>query len=248
MRQNYWNDPHFLSLFKEIEPVRGWLGRGEAYLLYNAAKNCTGKGIIVEIGSWHGKSTIFIAKGSKAGKTIPIYAIDPHTGSPENIKKYGSVWTFDIFKKNLQKFNVADLVTPFVKTSRAVVKEWSGKPVEFLWIDGAHEFQFVNFDYHAWNPYLIDGGTIAFHDTVIVPGPRKVVHDQLFLGTQFKKIRFIGGITYATKSSQVTIMDRIQNRIFLILKGFYRIAITLSGKGVKIEIFRPYLSLVLRKH
>jgi len=39
--------------------VDGFLDEKEGILLYNLAKNCTGKGVIVEIGSWKGKSTIW---------------------------------------------------------------------------------------------------------------------------------------------------------------------------------------------
>lgn len=48
--------------------------------------------MIVEIGSWKGKSTIWIANGSKDGRNIKVYAIDPHIGSSEHqkeIKKFG---------------------------------------------------------------------------------------------------------------------------------------------------------------
>ena len=60
--------------------LRGWLTPAEGELLYNLAKNCTGKGVIVEIGSWVGKSTIHLAAGSQEGSQVPVFAIDPHTG------------------------------------------------------------------------------------------------------------------------------------------------------------------------
>jgi predicted O-methyltransferase YrrM len=68
---------------KFVDNIDGWLFEREGELLYDLAKNCTGKGVIVEIGSWKGKSTIWLGKGSKRGKKVLIYAIDPHTGSPE---------------------------------------------------------------------------------------------------------------------------------------------------------------------
>lgn len=50
---------------KLVERVDGWLTHGEGGLLYNLAKNCKGNGVIVEIGSWKGKSTIWLGAGSK---------------------------------------------------------------------------------------------------------------------------------------------------------------------------------------
>jgi len=68
---------------KFVEKVDGWLLDIEGELLYDLAKNCKGNGVIVEIGSWTGKSTIWLGKGSKAGNKVKVYAIDPHTGSSE---------------------------------------------------------------------------------------------------------------------------------------------------------------------
>jgi hypothetical protein len=61
-----------------IADVPGWLTDEEGEALYELARGCTGKGVIVEIGSWKGKSTICLGRGSQAGASVPIYAIDPH--------------------------------------------------------------------------------------------------------------------------------------------------------------------------
>ncbi|WP_455277747.1 hypothetical protein [[Eubacterium] cellulosolvens] len=53
---------------KLTDKVEGWLTDKEGELLYKLAKQCTGKGVIVEIGSWKGKSTIWLGMGSKNGK------------------------------------------------------------------------------------------------------------------------------------------------------------------------------------
>lgn len=58
--------------------IEGWLADVEGALLYSLARKCNANGVIVEIGSWKGKSTIFIAKGSEAGQRVRVYAIDPH--------------------------------------------------------------------------------------------------------------------------------------------------------------------------
>ena len=66
-----------------FDRVKGLLEEEEGEFLYNIAKDCKGrKGAIVEIGSWKGRSTICLGKGSKAGNKIKIYAIDPHRGTP----------------------------------------------------------------------------------------------------------------------------------------------------------------------
>jgi len=75
----------------------------EGEFLYNITKACTGKGVIVEIGSWKGVSTIWLGKGSKTGNSVKIYAIDPHTGSPIHREMYGKIWTFEELKKTLRE-------------------------------------------------------------------------------------------------------------------------------------------------
>src|SRR5262245_5315011 len=90
--------------------VHGWLTEREGQALYRLARACTGRGAIVEIGSWKGKSTVWLAHGSRAGRSVHIYAVDPHLGlvpeAPENS-------LLDL-QKNLQNGGVADLVTPIV--------------------------------------------------------------------------------------------------------------------------------------
>src|SRR5256885_7585861 len=63
-----------------IADVPGWLTDEEGEALYELARVCTGKGVIVEIGSWKGKSTICLGRGSQAGAALPVYAIGPHAG------------------------------------------------------------------------------------------------------------------------------------------------------------------------
>lgn len=200
---------------EDITPnIDGFLTNKEGKFLYHVAKNCR-IGVIVEIGSFKGKSTIWLAKGSKKGSEINIYAIDPHTGSPEHKERYGNVWTFEEFKKNIKNEKVDDIVIPIVKTSEEAEKDWDFKPIEFLWIDGNHEYEMVKLDYEKWSPYLIDGGIIAFHDTTTWIGPSKVVEENLFKSKTFIVFERIDSITFAQKVKQNTSRDRLRNRWLL---------------------------------
>ncbi len=213
------------SLENVTKLVHGWTSASELEFLYYSAKAVKGKGIIVEIGSWEGKSTIWIAQGAKDGVGARVYAIDPFTGSSENQKPGLKVWTFDDFKNNLAKAGVQDIVTPVVATSEAAAKEWN-RPIEFLFIDGAHEYEYAEKDFLLYSPYLIDGGIIAFHDTTPslkailegcpifgLPGPRKVVENYIFKSREFKNIGLVGGIIYATKCAKNSWIDRLNGKI-----------------------------------
>ncbi len=205
----------------------GWLAEGEGALLFNLAKKCS-KGAIVEVGSWKGKSTIWLASGSKRGRKARVYAIDPHIGSPEHHKMFGKVWTFEEFKKNIRKAGVADIIVPIVKKSEDAAKDFD-KPVGLAFIDGAHEYDMVALDYSLWFPKLVDGGIMAFHDTILSPGPAKLVEEKLCKSSRFKDIGFIGSITYGTKVRQNSLMDRVRGRYVILLRRVYSFANRLHG-------------------
>lgn len=115
---------------------------------------------------------------------------------------------------------IDDIVVPIVKTSEDAESAWNGQPVELLWIDGSHEYEFVCLDYKLWEPYLIEGGIIAFHDT-LGGGPKGVVDKYIYKGNRFRGIRFVHGIVFAEKSGDITIKDKIKNRYALFLRNVY---------------------------
>jgi predicted O-methyltransferase YrrM len=77
-------------LEQHLRGVPGWLSDEEATALYELAKGCTGRGVIVEIGSFKGRSTICLGLGSQAGQGVPIYAIDAgrHRGACEADRRH----------------------------------------------------------------------------------------------------------------------------------------------------------------
>ncbi|HXS67429.1 MAG TPA: class I SAM-dependent methyltransferase [Candidatus Polarisedimenticolia bacterium] len=194
--------------------VDGWLNPKEARLLYRLARDCKGQGAIVEIGSWKGKSTICLARGSLAGFKTKIHAIDPHTGSPEHSKQFGVVWTFDEFRRNIENAGMTDMVIPHVDYSDAVARKFD-EPVELVFIDGLHEYEGVKIDFDAWFPKVIEHGTMAFHDTTCWPGVLKVMCEDVFKSPRFRKVRFAKSIVHAEKVKQNTFFERVENRIML---------------------------------
>jgi len=205
---------------KLTKNVEGWLSEQEGEFLYKLAKNCAGKGVIVEIGSWKGKSTIWLATGSKAGKAIKVYAIDPHTGSLKHKAMYGKVWTFPEFKKNIKIAKVNDIVVPIVKTSEEAAKNFN-KPVEFIFIDGAHEYEFVKKDAELWIPKVVERGFVAFHDVTDWPGLRKVFQKFVCGSKNFKNIGLCSSIGFAQKVKKISIRDRLRNDCFLLLTHLF---------------------------
>jgi predicted O-methyltransferase YrrM len=190
-----------------IEDVPGWLTEEEGEALYELARQCTGRGVIVEIGSWKGKSTICLGLGSRAGAGLRIFAIDPHAD-----------YRFGDFKANVERAGVADLVTPIASRSQPAADEFS-EPIELLFVDGSHEYDLVLEDFEKWVPKVVDGGWVAFHDTTWTAGPRKVVGQAIYRGRGFKDVHFVvGSTTVARKVAQATLADRARNRYVLAVK------------------------------
>jgi len=74
------------NIQKITSNVDGWLGKREGPYIYSLAKIGATRGVVVEIGSWKGKSTIWLAKGSEAVQGGKVYAIDPHIGGADQEK------------------------------------------------------------------------------------------------------------------------------------------------------------------
>ena len=205
-----------------VKDVDGWFTDKEGMLLYNLAKRCTGRGVIVEIGSWKGKSTIWLAQGSKAGKKVKVYAIDPHIGSPPLKPNGEEIWTFDEFKRNITAAGADDIISPIVKTSEEAVREVT-EPVELIFIDGDHTYEGVKKDFELWYPKVVPGGFMVFHDSIILPGPKRVVGEHLFKSKNFKDVSFVKATTFGEKTQENTPPNRLRNRCMLLCKDIYEI-------------------------
>jgi len=135
------------------DKIPGWLSKNEEKLLAHFAKKSTG--VIVEIGSFQGKSTVAMAKSTKN----PIYAIDPHLGQTHSVGKKLPP-TYQSFLKNTKQYKN---IIPVRKTSEEANKNWS-LPIALLHIDALHEYEFVKQDLKMWLPFLKDGGVVICHD------------------------------------------------------------------------------------
>lgn len=196
----------------QVKGVDGWLNRPEGRLLYRLAKRCTGEGAIVEIGSWKGKSTIWLGHGSRAGCGQKIHAVDPHAGVIERGQAAVNGSTFDEFQRNIKAAGVHEVVVPHVDYSDSVARSFS-EPVEFIFIDGLHDYEAVKADFEAWFPKVMEGGVMAFHDTTGQAGPQKLVTERVYKSSHFRNVRFARSITYARKTVHNTPFDRLQNRL-----------------------------------
>jgi len=143
--------------------IRGWLSPDEAITLHSLAKQIPEGTIIVEIGSFHGRSTVTLAKAcsdnQSGGNSPTVYSIDPHEG----MQAYGPNEGLESLKKNLRERNLDSYVSVVQKRSVEAAKEFN-KPIGLLFIDGSHDIVSVSQDLEAWRAHLFEDAIIAFHD------------------------------------------------------------------------------------
>lgn len=183
------------KLIKFTKIIDGWLSIQEGLFLYKLASRINNDGVIVEIGSWQGKSTIWLASAIRDKKNAKIYAVDPHTGSPEITKEFGKVDTYKTFLKNIKQAGLSSKVIPIRKPSLEAVKDFIEK-ADIIFIDGSHRFADARADFLHWKVYLKKGGWLVLHDATVLPGPWKVAKKYLLRSSKFSRTGMLGSMIY----------------------------------------------------
>ena len=144
--------------------------------------------VIVEIGSWIGVSTAYLAKAVVRQESGRVYAIDPHFGTIMH-KHSNLVSTEQVLREDLQGLGFDKVVEVIVKTSMQALEEWRNpEKVDLLFVDGAHYFAAVRQDFGGWSPWVRQGGIIAFHDYGDRRGVTRVVNEILVPSGLYEKI------------------------------------------------------------
>jgi predicted O-methyltransferase YrrM len=197
--------------------IEGWLSEAQGRALYAAAAACSGRGAIVEIGSWKGRSTVWLAHGAaRAGQVVR--AIDPHVGSRENPHEH----TLDAFRANLERAGAAPFVEPLVMTSAEAARALTG-PVELLFVDGDHSPEGARADADIWLPRVLEGGTVMFHDVATsgYAGPRRVFQQRICRSVEFHRIRRVGSMGIAERTRARSALESLRARLFDLRLYFY---------------------------
>jgi MMP 1-O-methyltransferase len=205
---------------KELEAVYavpGMLTFDEVDCLYHLGQIDQCDGVIVEIGSWQGKSTIALAFGAVKAHREEIYAIDPHTVQPEEGYLED---TRSAFMANIREAGVDGQVIPMIMTSKEAARDWS-QPIRLLWIDGDHRYESVKQDFVLWEPFVVNGGVIAMHDTIRKKGPKKVLWEHIFRSRRFQEIAIVDNITAARKVRKTSLLAMLKKWLTIVLRAIY---------------------------
>lgn len=183
------------------EKMGGW---PERVALYLAASRVPVGGCIVEIGSWVGVGTCYLAAGLRAVGGGRVYAVDTFRGTTLDPKSQ-SAWaasvakmggsTLPLLRKHVRSCGLEGLVTPIESPSVAAASGYNGPPVDLLYIDGDHVYEAVRADFEAWWPRVRPGGLVMFHDyDERHPGVRQFVNEALLGPLQGFTTEQVGGL------------------------------------------------------
>ena len=194
-------------IIEKMRPIEGWLADAEARLLIGvtryAVKALPNVHAIVEIGSYCGKSTVVIAGALSLGNVAAetkVYAIDPHEGEvgASDSGVYQMTETLEVFRRNIAEAGAKALVEPVVEYSYNV--EWN-QPISLLFIDGLHDYENVSQDFNHFEPWVADGGLVAFHDYApYFPGVKTFV-DELLSSGRYTKVENVLSLIVLRKSN-----------------------------------------------
>ncbi|HEV2244458.1 MAG TPA: class I SAM-dependent methyltransferase [Streptosporangiaceae bacterium] len=167
------------DLARAAELARGFMPAHEGLALYDTAAAYACRGPVAEIGTYCGKSTIYLAAAAReAGQKV--ITVDHHHGSEENQPGWeyhdtelvdpatGRLDTLPHFRSTLAATGLEEHVIAIVGRSADVAGLWRA-PLGMLFIDGGHTDAAAQADYEGWAPWVADGGALAIHD--VFPDP-----------------------------------------------------------------------------
>ena len=184
---------------RDFDHVKGFLHKDEGNFLCALVEEYCRNGLVIEIGSYCGKSACYLADAAKVSSAVFV-SIDHHRGSEEHQpgELYHDVEEYDhdldrinalpSLIKNLTQARLDKYVIPIVGdsvTASKIIKD----NVSMVFIDGSHTFESARNDFNSWHKKIKSGGILAIHDIYdsIEEGgqaPKEIM--EMALGNNFK--------------------------------------------------------------
>ncbi|GAA3382571.1 class I SAM-dependent methyltransferase [Cryptosporangium minutisporangium] len=189
------------------ESVKGFMPPDEGLALHAAALRHLGDGVAVEIGTYCGKSTLYLGHAATVtGGTV--VTVDHHRGSEEHQEGWeyhdrslldadGRLDTLPALRRTLAAARLEDVVTPIIGRSAEVARWWR-HPIDLLFIDGGHTDEAARADLHGWAPWVRAGGALVIHDVFPDPAdggqaPYRIYREALD-GGEFVEVEVTGSL------------------------------------------------------
>jgi len=168
------------ELLRAARDAKGFMPDDEGLFLFERGVEQGGDGPLLEIGTYCGKSAIYLGAAARATGTT-VFTVDHHRGSEENQAGWehhdaslvdpdlGLMDTLPVFRRTIADAGLEDEVVAVVGRSTTVARSWS-TPLGLLFIDGGHGAEPAHTDYESWAPWVAQAGLLVIHD--VFPDPK----------------------------------------------------------------------------
>lgn len=158
---------------------KGFLDDEEGLRLHDLAREHARLGPILEVGSYCGKSSVYLGAGAVAGGGT-LVCVDHHRGSEEHQRgeEYhdpdlwdayaGAVDSLPVLRRTLRRAGLESSTLLLVAPSPVAARLWR-TPLGLVFVDGGHSQAAADADYEGWSPRVAPGGILAIHD--LFPDP-----------------------------------------------------------------------------
>lgn len=167
------------ALHAVAKASKGYLDDDEGLRLYALAREAAVRGPVLEVGSYCGKSSVYLGAGVKeaGGKLL---CLDHHRGSEEHqpgeayhdAELYdaltGRMETLPALRRTLHAAGLEQTCVLLVARSQDLAPLWQ-TPLAMVFIDGGHSETQAQADYEGWVDKIMPGGLLAIHD--LFPDP-----------------------------------------------------------------------------
>ena len=187
----------------------------EGMLLHRCAARQAGKGPLLEVGSYCGKSAIYLGAAARAvGGTV--FTVDHHRGSEENQagwehhdeslvdQRTGRMDTLPYFRETIEAAGLEDQVVAVIGRSTTVARHWR-TPLVLVFIDGGHAEEHAQNDYTGWAHWLVVGGLLVIHDVFADPADGGQAPYHVFLRAlrsgSFAEVEALGSMRVLERTS-----------------------------------------------
>jgi predicted O-methyltransferase YrrM len=167
------------DLARAAAAAKGFMPDDEGTALYETALAYAACGPVLEVGTYCGKSTVYLGAAARAGGTT-VVTVDHHRGSEEHQSGWeyhdptlvdprtGKIDTLGAFRALMAATGLEEHVIAIVGRSADVAKLWR-TPLGMLFVDGGHTDTAAQADYEGWARWVAPGGALAIHD--VFPDP-----------------------------------------------------------------------------
>jgi len=133
------SENNFNNLWSRAQHIPSpFMPEEHARLLYDSALKISGT--VVEIGSWHGRSSVILGSGLKNSGQGHLYCFD-HWNLIEDAECIMNEDIWKLWNKHITEWQLQEVVTPIRSYSAKASEQWSeNKMIDLLFIDGWHEY------------------------------------------------------------------------------------------------------------